>query len=492
MNQLWYQPILPSILANLGQSPPYLAAFDSASAMLRSTAAYLRGEDFPGLGITSPVIEPLLGLVNTLPRPLQEFVYTMGSANEGIPVDSLKDVRSEVIAQWMVNEYPQREYPAVAIGSSCGALVHLYAALGIPWLPQTYLIPIAHPDFEPNDTQPFLEWGVKHAPKFLEANPDLQLHHMHDPNQDRLTSKGMTYFRVKRLRLGTAYERFLENCLPSGGTIFLVECNKTWRTTQISDRHFFQFGAVGGLSQDEYLHGSDRVTAFLKHYNSPRQKWDAPEPNGVSPEAEWGFEDELRDDVERFALKRGYKVRRIVYDEPDVPSPFVAELYRDWYQQRQINANRLLVESFVLHEPYWTLRTRSVPFWMTFNVQSDLNSLQQYLDSADPYDEIYMMLFSHGTDSAGLASIQEWRSVLKRAKQRGEFVGVDENAYPRDFAAMMRYYTDLKEKFSERYSLPASLTLEQLDRFIEKMRDRFPIQWLDVDSPSFFSYVTED
>jgi hypothetical protein len=479
MNQLWYEPILPSILASLGQSPPYLAAFDSASAMLRSTAAYLRGEDFPGLGIASPVIEPLLGLVNALPRPLQEFVYTTGSANEGIPVDSLKDVRSEVISQWMVNEYPQREYPAVAIGSSCGALVHLYAALGIPWLPQTYLIPVGHPGFEPNDTQPFLEWGIKHAPKLLEANPDLQLHHMHDPNQDRLTSKGMTYFRVKRLRLGTAYERFLENCLPLGGTIFLVECNKTWRTTQISDRHFFQIGAVGGLSQDDYLHGSDSVTEFLKHYNSPRNHWDAPAPNGESPEAEWGFAAALRDDVERFALKRGYKVRRIVYDEPDVPSPFVAQLYRDWYQQRQINTNRLLVESFVLHEPYWTLRTGSVPFWMTFNVQPDVDWLQQYLDNADPYDEIYMMLFSHGTDSAGLASIQEWRSVLNRAKQRGEFVGVDEKAYPRDFASMMRYYTDLKEKVSQRYALPSSLTLEQLDRFIEEKGDRFPIQWLD-------------
>ena len=116
---------------------------------------------------------------------------------------------------------------------------------------------------------------------------------------------------------------------------------------------------------------------------------------------------------------------------------------------------------------------------MTFNVQHDVDWLQQYLDNADPYDQIYMMLFSHGTDSAGLASIEQWRSVLKQAKQRGEFVGVDEKAYPRDFASMMRYYTDLKEKVSERYSLPSSLTLEQLDRFIEERGDRFPIQWLD-------------
>jgi hypothetical protein len=52
-------------------------------------------------------------------------------------------------------------------------------------------------------------------------------------------------------------------------------------------------------------------------------------------------------------------------------------------------------------------------------------------------------------------------------------------AYPRDFAAMIRYYTDLQEKISEGYPLPASLTLEQLDRFIEERGDRFPIQWLN-------------
>ncbi|MFW6264418.1 MAG: hypothetical protein ACOC3E_02740 [Cyanobacteriota bacterium] len=475
MKSAWYRPILASILANSGQSPPYLAAFDSSSAMLRSTAAYLRGEDFPRLGVAPSVIDPFMALVNQLPPSLQEFVYTTGSANEGIPVDRLKDVRSEVVSQWVVNEYPQRDYPAVAIGSSCGALVHLYAALGIPWLPQTYLIPVNHPGFDPNDVQPFLEWGIEYGPKLLEANPNLQLHHMHDPNEDHLTSQGMTYFRVKQLRLGAAYERFLENCLPKGGTILIVECRQSWRTTQIGDRHFFQMGAVGGATEDEFLHGSDRVTQFLKHYNSPRSKWDAPTPNTTTPEAEWGFEATLRDDIERFARQRGYKVRRIVYDKPADPSPFVAQLYRDWYQQRSINANRLLVESFVLHEPYWTLKTGSIPYWMTFNMQPDLSELQDYLNSTNPYDEIYMMLFSHGTDSVGLASIEEWRTALKRAKFRGEFVGVDENAYPRDFASMVGYHNDLKEKVSDHYPLPDSLSLEQLDQFIENKGDRFSI-----------------
>lgn len=48
---------------------------------------------------------------------------------------------------------------------------------------------------------------VQPAQELLRANPELALYQMHDPNQDRLMSQIMPYFRVKRLQLGTTYER---------------------------------------------------------------------------------------------------------------------------------------------------------------------------------------------------------------------------------------------------------------------------------------------
>lgn len=273
--------------------------------------------------------------------------------------------------------------------------------------------------------------------------------------------------------MGTAFERFIENSLPRGGTIFLVECNRTWPTTQIGDRHIFQFGAVGGATPEEFLYGSERVAKYIQRYHPSQQKWDAPEPDGERPEAEWGFQPQLGEDVEHFARERGYRLRRIVFDEPAYLSPFVAELYRWWYKQREIVTNRLLVESFILLEPFWTLQTGSIPFWLTFNMEPSLHWLEQYLDTS-LYDEIYMMLFSHGVNSSvGLASIEQWRTVLTRAKQKGQFVGVDEDKYPRDFASMIRYYTDLKRTISTRYPLPKPLTLEQLDQFIEQQGENF-------------------
>lgn len=471
-------PILSSIFVQAGFAPPYIADFDSASGMLRATGAYLRGEDFPGMGVVPSAFEPIADLITELPRPLQEQIYIAGSAGEAIAPERLEDVRSEVVAQWTVGQYPQRSYPAVAVGSSCGALVNLCAALGIPWLPQTFLIPVKHGgEINIDEPKQALDWGRERSKPLLDNNPELKLHQMHDPCQDRLTSQGMAYFRVKRLSLGETYERFLQKTLPPGGTIFLVECQRTWPTTEVNDRHIFQFGALGGATPEEFLHGSERVADYLERYNSHCRRWDAPKPDQERPEAEWGFEPSLRDDVERFARERGYQVRRIIFTEPEDLSPFVAELYRWWYKRRQIVTNCLLVESFLLTEPMLTLKTGSVPFWMKFNKQPSLDALENYLDSADPYDEIYLMLFSHGVESVGLPPIERWRRVFEKARKRGNFVGVNEEKYPRHFASMVRYHTDLKRLISARYPLPNSLTLEQLDEFIEQEKGNFRVEF---------------
>ena len=462
------------------KAPGYVANFDSATAMLRATARYLRGRDFPQLGMmpasAMPFMKPVASSVNALPEKVRERLYVRSGWGEAIPPKKLGDVSAEEVSRWMVSEYPRRRYHAAAIGSSNGALVHLWAALGIPWLPQTFLIPVrrkVHPD-EPQES---MEWGKEHAHKLLEANPELQLHHMHDANQDRLMIERMTYFRVKRLRLGEAYERFLEQRLSPGGTIFVVDCQLRWPTTRVAGRHVFQHGAPGGARPEEYLQGSERVAEYLERYGSHRRRWDSPAPDGESPEAEWGFERALGEDVERFARERGYRVQRIVFEEPEHMSPLVADLYRRWYEERGLSANRLLIESFILLEPYWALRTGSVPFWLKFNMEPDLEWIEKYLDGAEPYEEIHAMLFSHGVESVGLPPIERWRTVLSRARERGSFVGVTEEKFPKDYATFVRYHTDLK-KIPSRFPMPGPLSLDRLDAFLEQARDRYAVRWL--------------
>jgi hypothetical protein len=456
-----------------------VARFDSATAMLRALASFLQGRDFPMLGgraQAEPLAVGLLGLVNRLPEGLREQLYSYSGWSEATPPAKLARVRSEELADWVVDHYPRRRYPAVLVGSSNGAAVHLAAALGVPWLPQTLLLPVRQRGVHPDEPAQDLEAMVEPARALLAANPDLVLHHMHDANQDRLMIQRMTYFRVKRMRLGAAYERFLADHLEPGGMVLLVECTLSWPTTKVGDRHVFQQGALGGATVQEAHQGSQRVADYLRRYGSHRRRWDPPPPDADRPEAEWGFEPAMGEDVERLAADRGYRVRRIVFHQPEDLSPLVADLYRDWYRRCGIPAGRLLVESFILLEPWLALVTGSVPLWLVFNTEPSLAAIHRYLDAAGPFDEIRMSLFSHGVESVGLPTMDQWRSVLHRAGKVGSFLGVDEQTFPRDFATLVRYHQALA-RVRKRYPMPRSLSLEELDAFLDRSGERYAVDW---------------
>ncbi|SFB92899.1 hypothetical protein [Streptomyces aidingensis] len=456
------------------RTPAFLAGFDSATAMVRATAAFLAGRDFPALGFP-PVLQRPATLVNTLPRRLRETVYILTGWAGTVPQRRLARLDAGELSGWAARQYPPRRYPALAIGSANGAVVHLCAALGMPWLPQTFLVPVrwrVHPD-EPAEA---LRAGLEPARTLLAANPDLQLHHMHDASQDRLMARTMAYFRVKRLRLGPDYERFLAERLESGGTVFVIDCERTWPTRRVADRHVFQHGAVGGATEEEFHRGGPRVAGYLRRYGSHRRRWEGPEPDGRSPEAEWGFEPALLDDIERTARRHGHRVVRVRFPEPQAISPLVADLYRWWYGLRGIPADRLLIESFIVLEPWWTLRTGSTPLWTEFNTEPALRAASGYLDRAGPFGEICLMLFNHGVESVGVAGADQWRSLLARAGRRGEWLGGEPAKYPLDFAQYARYHRALR-RLPARRPMPAPLALSQLDAFLAEYGDRYRVRW---------------
>lgn len=450
-----------------GRAP---AAFDSTTGMLRALSRFLAGQDIPAIGQVPKVLEPVLSAalsgINRLPSSWTDRLYAASGVSEAVPPSRIGEVNSEELASWVVGHYPRRRYPLVFIGSSNGALMHLAAALDAPWLPQTLLIPVRRRGVDRDDPRAELEAGREPGARLLAANPDLVLHHMHDPNQDRLMIAGMSYFRVKWRRLPEAYRRFLRDHLAADGVVVTAECDLSWPVTRVGARHFFQFGALGGATAAEYHSGGPRVADLLRRYGAKRRVWRPPEPDEEAPEAEWGFEPGLLDDLHAAAVRHRFSLRRMRFDHPEELSPVVADQYRAWYAERGVPDGRLLVECFLLLEPWWALRTGSVPFWMAFNTEGSHRALREYLDTRS-FDEIRLMLFSHGTESIGLAGIDDWRELVDRARRRGELLGVDPRAFPRDFAGLARAHRELS-RVRPCYELPRPRELSEVEPLLRQ------------------------
>ncbi|MEP0886058.1 hypothetical protein NDI49_31480 [Trichocoleus sp. ST-U3] len=479
-------PIITNLLVSLGVRPHYIIGLDSATAALRATAKYLQGKELRSGDIAPGLMASLLDAASHLPdRWIERFSTFSGWADASSP-RVLDEIRAETMSHWIVKQYPKRRYPAAMIGSSNGAAVHLCAALGIPYLPQTLLTCVRHSS-DLDDPKQKLEWAKEKVQRLLKKNPDLWAYQMHDPNQDRLKVGRLAYFRLKRTHLGSRLKQFLKENLEPGGTLFLLECQYTWLSTHAGERHLFQVGGKGELPPEAYFQDSQQIADFLRRHGSKHRQWNPPAPDGRYPESEWGFEPALRKDVEQFADEHGLRVRRIVFDFPQDLSPLVADLYRWWYQQRGLPSDRLFFESFTYLQPWWTLRLGLVPFWTVFNDQMSAQKLDNYLDTVKPYDEIYANLFSNGIESLGIASIDRWRSIINRARKHGQFIGVNEQQYPGDIASFIRHYTELK-KLDGRYPIPEPLKLYELDNFLtaagvselaDVERSRYPVRWIE-------------
>lgn len=438
-----------------------VASFDSATGMVRALSRHLRGLDVPLLGQFPAAAEApmsaLLGGANRLPRSWAQRAYAVSGAAEGVPPARTGEVDAEALARWVVEHYPRdRRYDVVFLGSSNGSAVHLAAAVGAPWLPQTLLVPVRRSGADPDDAEAELEFGLEPGRALLEANPGVVLHHVQDPNQDRLMIRGMAYFRIKWQRLPAAYREFLDQHLAPGGVVVTAECDAQWPVTEVADRHLFQFGAFGGATAHEYHRGGPRVTEFLRAHGASVAQWRPPVPDGRRPEAEWGFSTQWCDEIGELARALGAPWCRLGFDGPDGLSAAVAEVYRHWHRLRGVPDERLLLDCFLLLDPRLTVLTGSAPYWMTFGTRTSLRSAHQYLDEVGPFAEMRLTLFSHGVDSIGIAPIEQWRALLGRATKLGATTGVDERAFPRDFAVFARTHRALS-RIRHRYPAPANL-----------------------------------
>jgi hypothetical protein len=454
----------------------YLVDFDSGVNVARALGRYLRGKDHRGMSV-GPGSPTLADLASSLPSRARRGTFSSMGAQQGIPLDQARRISADDIAEWVTGQYGCGPYPAVVIGSPSGAAVHLAAALRAPYLPQTLLVAVRDLGTHPDDPVGAMAALAPTTRLVAQRNPEVAVYHMHDPAQDRPMLDAMAYLRLKRRTLGRTLERFLEARLAPGGTIVVVESTRTWRSRAVGERAYFQFGCLGGVPEQEYHHSGARIADYLAREGSPRRGWEPPEPDARRPEAEWGFDPGLRPDLERLAASCGYRLRRLVVDEPQELSDFVADLHRWWYRRRGLPAQRLLVQSYVQWDPLWTQRLGAVPFWIRFNMQPSFQDLQRYLERAEPYDHIHLNLFSQGLWSPGVVPVRHWRELIaSKARVHGEVIGVDEDSYPLDTGSTMRFQPAFAA-LPPRQPLPTPLDSSDIEHFLDSAGDAYRLTW---------------
>jgi hypothetical protein len=454
----------------------FLTDFDSSVNTVRADASFLRGKDHPAMSV-GPGSRVLARAVTTPPDRVRAAAYRVTGFAQGVPLDRVRRLRVDDLDEWVVRQYGEGPFPVVLVGSPSGGALHLAAALRAPFLPQTTLTSVRDLATHSDDPAGAMAALAPTTNLIAGNNPRVAVYHMHDPAQDRPMLEAMAYMRLKRLALGPVYERFLSRHLAPGGAVLQVECTRDWPVKTVGERAYFQFGCLGGLSEQEYHRPGERVAEYLAREGSPTRSWEPPKPDNRRPEAEWGFDGELGEDVIRVAGEQGFQVRRMVSGEPEEQSPFVADLYRWWYHQLGRPTDRLLVESYVQWDPMWVLRIGSVPFWLRFNMEPDFAALRDYLEATDPYDTIHLNLFSQGIDSPGVVPAERWEELLGRhALHEGGLIGVDRDAYPLDLGSTLRYQKAF-EAIPARHPVPEPLRLDQVDRFVSGAPPRYQVAW---------------
>jgi hypothetical protein len=72
-------------------------------------------------------------------------------------------------------------------------------------------------------------------------------------------------------------------------------------------------------------------------------------------------------------------------------------------------------------------------------MQPALRSLDEYLDKAEPYADVNVFLFEHGTRSPGIATPEEFRTVVREHGARVHMDGLDTRRFPHDIGRLGRY-----------------------------------------------------
>ena len=424
----------------------------SSAATLRAVVAALTDAWHAPQHIT-PTEKRFAQMARHLPEWAIKKAVARAVRQRALEPDLARFVKTEGLARQVIAHYQHVQnrvgYPALIIGAPNGGVAYLAALLDTPFLPSHFLLSFAdHSD--PDDIATYHSRGAQLIDTILNANPDLLAVNHYDPIHDRFLVEEVNHIRLKLLELPEAYQKFIQNHLAPGGTIFYVDNRYTWHQYRVNDRHMFQVGGLGGFSDEEYIEGSEVISAWLAEQNSEhRGGWQlAGYDLEIARESEWGGLPEFREAVKHFATEMGYQFKAINGEHPE---DFSALAYTAFLWERRLHdvkPNGILVECFSQINPTAALRSAFLPLWMPFNTQDSLDyftRMTPYLPKDLP---VGISLLPGFTKTPDLPAAQAWQEAGEKIGPV-RWIGVNPDRYPMDISAIFDYAPDLQQWVQE-------------------------------------------
>ncbi len=441
-------------LASLGRSDRQIAVegFDSGTRIVREVAEALTGEGRSILECYPRGSRTFLGLVSLFPPQTRIGLIEWGMRlSVGHDPEDAAQLCVDSLPRWCVDQYPKDgQYEAIVVGSPNGAVAHLAALLGAPFLTTSFGLTFRHPTIAAEDHRAYIESARTVADSILTLNEDdgFELIVHYDPLHDRSLVEVVDFIRVKLRVLPACYRAFIDRHLAPGGRLVLIDCTYAWPQYELSDRVHIQVGGLGGIAPETFL-----------------ERWPLDLPLNRRRESEWGCPEGFASSVRGFANTRGIEAITISFDHPWEYSLLAHDAYLACENVRE---DSLLIDCFNHLNPRTNVATGIPALWIPFNTAEGLPLVEGALEGKT-LDRVFFAPLPSFAESPDTAPIDPWLELLSRHGDV-ELVGVDARRFPADPLAPFRFVermTELRE--TERLAHPLRLDVGTLVNLLRRL-----------------------
>ncbi len=414
--------------AHASDRDPTVETFDSGTRVVRETAEALTGEGRSILECYPWGSRTFLGFVSLFPEASRIALIEWGMRlSVGHAARDASRVRVDSLVQWCIDQYPRddRRYEAIVVGSPNGAVAHLAALLGAPFLTTSFGLTFRHPTIDAGDHLSYLATAHAVVDAIAAANPGggYELIAHYDPLHDRSLVEAVDFVRVKLTALPARYAAFIERLLAPGGRLVLIDCGYTWSQYDLGHGAFLQIGGLGGIPPETYI-----------------ERWPLRAPLLSRRESEWGCPEGFAASVMRFAAERGIEIVEIRLDHPWAYSRLAYDAYLSC---EGVRSDLLLIDCFNHLNPRTNLATGIPALWLPFNTDEGPSLVEEVLHG-ETFERILFAPLPSFAVSPDTTSLAPWLELLAKHGSV-ELVGIAPRRYPADPLAPFRFVGRMKE-----------------------------------------------